>query len=136
LAIAELRAILSSGDVRRCHLVASDLPPWQVEVVIDGIGNFQQSADDLFECVRGLAEQLKPHGIRICYNGMRRDVRPSPMARESTGAKFIYRFKLGEPADPRLAVPIFAEAPCDAIVWPEDQDAYYEQWVASIRGSR
>jgi hypothetical protein len=106
-----------------------------VEIVVDGLGGFQQSADDLFECLRGLAEQLRRHGARICCNGMRRDVRPSPMARESGGARFLYRFKLGEPADPRSVVPIFAEAPCDTVVWPEDQDAYYEQWVASITGS-
>jgi len=132
MAIERLPIVFADGSLSYCQATASDKPPWRIEFAIDEIGVIERSGDDLFDCLREIAGELRTHGARICCNGMRRDVRPSPMARESGGAKFVYQFKIGEPADPRSVLPLLGEAPCESTVSPEEQDAFYERWVSSV----
>lgn len=132
MALINLRILLPDGFIATCPAEASDRAPWRLCIDVANVGVFEEVADDLFECLRAIARRLNDHGARICCNGMLRDVRPSPMAREASGARWLYQFQIGQPADPRSIVPLFGEAPCESTVLPDEQDVFYEQWISSV----
>ena len=66
---------------------------WAVSVVCTAFGTAEAQADDAFEALCLVREQLEPYGWRIGVAGSQRDVWPSGMARDQGGGKVAYRFE-------------------------------------------
>ncbi len=82
---------------------------WVVEIVSAGFGKAEAQADDAFEALCLIREELEPFGWRIGVAGAQADVWPSGMARDQGGGLRAYRMtpeRVGdlvdtfEPVDP------------------------------------
>jgi hypothetical protein len=65
---------------------------WAVTINCPEFGTVHAEADDAFEALCVVREQLEPHGWRIGVAGAQVDVWPSGMARDQGGGKVAYRF--------------------------------------------
>ena len=79
---------------------------WAVSIACPAFGAARAEADDAFEALCLVREQLEPHGWRIGVAGAQVNVWPSGMARDQGGGKVAYRFESPElvevfaPVDP------------------------------------
>ena len=64
---------------------------WVVEIVSAGFGRAEAQADDAFEALCIIREELEPFGWRIGVAGAQADVWPSGMARDQGGGLRAYR---------------------------------------------
>ncbi|MFS0732161.1 hypothetical protein ABC304_09150 [Microbacterium sp. 1P10UB] len=83
---------------------------WAVTVTSPAFGTMEASADDAFEALWRIREELEPLGWRIGVAGAQADVWPSGMARDQGGGLSAYRVGGGDgesvvdtfaPVDPR-----------------------------------
>ncbi|WP_211323500.1 hypothetical protein [Prauserella marina] len=65
---------------------------WAVSIVCPAFGTALAEADDAFEALCLVREQLEPYGWRIGVAGAQVDVWPSGMARDQGGGQVAYRF--------------------------------------------
>lgn len=88
---------------------------WVVEIVSAGFGTAQARADDAFEALCLIREELEPFGWQIGVAGAQADVWPSGMARDQGGGLRAYRMtgeRVGdlvdtfEPVDPRTVTTV------------------------------
>lgn len=87
---------------------------WIVEIEADG-GQVEARADDAFEALCVIREQLESAGLRIGVAGAQRDVWPSGMSRDQGGGLVAYRMTAAgaagmvdtfEPVDPAAVVTV------------------------------
>lgn len=64
---------------------------WVVEIHCSGFGTATARADDAFEGLCDIREELEPYGWRIGVAGAQADVWPSGMARDQGGGQRAYR---------------------------------------------
>ena len=88
---------------------------WVVEIVSAGFGTALARADDAFEALCLIREELEPFGWRIGVAGAQVDVWPSGMARDQGGGLRAYRMtgeRVGdlvdtfEPVDPQTVTTV------------------------------
>lgn len=92
-----------------------DQTSWVVEIVSAGFGTARARADDAFEALCLIREELEPFGWRIGVAGAQVDVWPSGMARDQGGGLRAYRItgeQVGdlvdtfEPVDPQTVTTV------------------------------
>ncbi|WP_307861031.1 hypothetical protein [Microbacterium sp. SD291] len=76
-----------------------DRTSWIVEIVSAGFGTAQARADDAFEALCLIREELEPFGWRIGVAGAQADVWPSGMARDQGGGQRAYRMTTEQVGD-------------------------------------
>lgn len=88
---------------------------WIVEIRSSGFGTAQARADDAFEALCLIRDELEPFGWRIGVAGAQSDVWPSGMARDQGGGLRAYRMTTGqiedlvdtfEPVDPETTTTV------------------------------
>ncbi len=85
---------------------------WAVQITGPALGIIDAIADDAFEALCLVREQLEPHGWLIGVAGAQEDVWPSGMARDQGGGKVAYRFEspdvveVFEPVDPQTVTTV------------------------------
>lgn len=72
---------------------------WVVTIVSAGFGTAQARADDAFEALCIVREELEPFGWRIGVAGAQADVWPSGMARDQGGGLRAYRMTAEQVGD-------------------------------------
>ncbi len=91
-------------------------------------------AGDFFEALCMIRLTLeKENLIPFCY-GASLNVFPSNMARQMGLGHSAYRMEMGKPAGKGNLVPIFSQGKDIFPASVERQHAYFEAWVASLRG--
>lgn len=91
-------------------------------------------AGDFFEALCMIRLTLEKESlIPFCY-GASLNVFPSNMARQMGLGHSAYRMEMGTPAKRESLVPIFAQGEDVVPASVERQRAYFDDWVASLRG--
>ena len=72
---------------------------WIVTVASPELGSVEAGADDAFEALCRVREQVEPGGWRLGVAGAQVDVWPSGMARDQGGGLRAYRLTPGGPGD-------------------------------------
>ncbi|WP_206477145.1 hypothetical protein [Microbacterium sp. KRD172] len=72
---------------------------WEVEIRCSGFGTAEARADDAFEALCLVREELEPFGWRIGVAGAQADVWPSGMARDQGGGQRAYRMTAEQVGD-------------------------------------
>ena len=122
-----------SGEILESMVTIVEEPEsFQLEVHLrDEI--FSGEAGDVFEAFAQARGSLWRRGIlALCY-GASRNVFPSPMARDMGGGMKAYRLAIGHQALSKDLVFIFDTGPDVDPVPPEEQAAFYNQWLVSLR---
>jgi len=70
---------------------SADYRSWTVSIESAGFGKAEAQADDAFEALCIIREELEPFGWRIGVAGAQADVWPSGMARDQGGGLRAYR---------------------------------------------
>lgn len=90
-------------------------------------------APDFFDAFAQVRRRLWERKILpLCY-GASRNVFPSTMSRDMGGGVKAYRLTLGQHAKREDLVFLFDTGPDIEPVTPEEQEEFYERWVASPR---
>ncbi|WP_232333730.1 hypothetical protein [Agromyces laixinhei] len=85
---------------------------WAVSIVCPAFGTAEARANDAFEALCLVREQLEPYGWRIGLAGSQVDVWPSGMARDQGGGLVAYRFdapdlvEVFQPVDPETVTTV------------------------------
>ncbi|MGH3587555.1 MAG: Clp protease N-terminal domain-containing protein [Pseudonocardia sp.] len=92
----------------------------------------QADADDLFEALARIREQLEPHDWFVAVQGARLDAFPSAAQRETTAGLSVHITRIGEPATPDDVAEIFAEADPASLATVTAQRQHSEAWQRSL----
>jgi hypothetical protein len=92
-------------------------------------------ADDMFEALVRIREQLEPQGWFVAVQGSRLDAFPSAMQREMAGGLNVYLMRMGEPVRLQDVVETFAEADPSTLATVSTQRKHVEEWVSSVRSA-
>jgi Clp amino terminal domain, pathogenicity island component len=96
-------------------------------------------ADDMFEALVRIREQLEPQGWFVAVQGSRLDVFPTAMQREMAGGLNVQVMRMGEQARLGDVVETFAEADPSTLAMVAAQRERAEEWMRSVQegvGSR
>jgi hypothetical protein len=105
-------------------------PSCWLQLAADGI-NESSTGMDYFESVTIIRRRLAKRGIfPLCYAASR-NVWPSGMARDMAEGLAAYKLKMGSPGEER--VHIFDQGPDVDPVTPEEQKAFSEVWLKSLK---
>lgn len=110
---------------------------WLVEIVSAGFGTAQARADDAFEALCLVREELEPFGWRIGVVGAQADVWPSGMARDQGGGQRAYRMtaeQVGDLVD--TFEPVDPVSVATVALQRAETDRLYEAIRRSAHGSR
>jgi hypothetical protein len=94
----------------------------------------QADADDLFEVLVRIREQLEPQGWFVAVQGSRLDTFPSGMQRDMGVGLSVYVLRMGEPARLGDVVETFAEADPSLLATVDAQHRHTADWQSSIQG--
>ncbi len=115
-------------DRRRFVLVVRDLGGHRFELIGWGpTGAHAVTADDPFEALRLVRQEVEPLGWRLAVQGSRRDTWPSEMLRDQLDRAAVYVL----PADPTVepeTVATFDPAPEESLATIAEQEAAWEAW--------
>ena len=90
-------------------------------------------APDFFDAFAQVRNTLWERKILpLCY-GASRNVFPSPMSRDMGGGVKAYRLTLGQHAKREDLVFLFDTGPDIEPVLPQEQEEFYERWLASSK---
>lgn len=90
-------------------------------------------ADDFFEALTAVRQQLEMHGLLPLVWGASRDVYTSPMARDLSHGQLAWRLVPGcKPAKDQL-LNIFESGADMQVVSVAEQRACFEHWLASVK---
>jgi hypothetical protein len=89
--------------------------------------------EDFFHALQVLRGKLEPDGWRLCCYGASRNVYPSPMSRDMSRGLKAYRSVLGTPGRTKDLVEIFAVGEDFEPATVEEQLAFHQAWLASLR---
>jgi hypothetical protein len=90
-------------------------------------------ADDMFEALVCIREQLEPQGWFVAVQGSRRDVYPTAMQREMAGGLNVQVMRMGEQARLGDVVETFDEADPSTLATVAAQRAHAVEWERSVR---
>ncbi|NJK65057.1 MAG: hypothetical protein HC921_22205 [Synechococcaceae cyanobacterium SM2_3_1] len=90
-------------------------------------------ADDLFECLRIIRQQLEiERGYKILCKGAKQNVHPSSLSRQMNGGVSAYELTMGSPARMECIINIFDEANPEEVDTVDHQMEFYRRWVESL----
>ena len=132
-----LKIKLSEDSYTDGHLTLHDeIPSHPDDVQLDiSFSERKESvvAHDFFEALVMLRKKLETENVWLCCNGAAENVYPSAMARSMGGGLKAYKLTLGEQAKTEDLVAIFE----DSLGLPPSpvltQQAFYDQWLRSLR---
>jgi len=127
-----IQAVGSDGSDMQYLLSISEEPPWRITISSDDEDDLVFEADDLFNALVDLREKLDRSGIKLLCNGARKDVYPSGMSRSMGGGRKAYVIRKGHPARMASLLDIFDPADIDSVVSVCEQQAFHEEWFASL----
>jgi hypothetical protein len=107
-----------TDDGDRCTLTAT----------APGGATWSGTGDDWFDALRAVRVALEPTGHRPLCAGARVNARVSGMLADSTRGEYVYLLEPGRSAEE--TVWIFAPAEPSEVAGVEEQDAFYERWLA------
>ena len=128
----EIPLRLSSGETHPAEVTLLDEgEDCTLELRFDG-ECLSATDEDFFDAFAQIRKVLWERGIvPLCY-GASRDVFPSAMARSMGGGVKAYRRTLGAHSRLEDLVFIFDGGPDIEPVSPEEQEEFYDQWLASL----
>jgi hypothetical protein len=94
----------------------------------------QADADDLFEALVRIREQLEPQGWFVAVQGSRLGVYPTAMQREMAGGLNVQVMRMGEQARLGDVVETFAEADPSTLATVAAQRERAMEWERSVSG--
>jgi hypothetical protein len=109
----------------------STSPPWKLEIETPEIFHKIVEADDLFQALKEARVTAESIDLFFLCNGARKDVYPSPMARNMGGGIVAYELTLGKQALRKDLVKIFDNTD-KAVCSPREQEEHYQQWLSSL----
>jgi len=119
---AELTAVVS---------IDHDSEESRVTLAWDG-ETLSVAAEDYFEAFIVIRRALAERGIvPLCY-GASRNAYPSSMSRSMGGGLQVYRMATGQQARQQTLVSIFDTGPDVDPASPEEQRAFFEEWLGSL----
>ena len=92
----------------------------------------EAEASDYFEALQKVRRDLATRGLDVLCYGSSRDVYPSGMGRSMGLGLKAYRLTIGKQATGPLLV-IFDSGPDIDLASVEEQDRYFQDWIASLR---
>ena len=128
-----VRVRLGDGSIKHSLVEYSNTPPWTLKFSGLELKRREFSGDDLFETLTELRRELETIDAKLLCAGARADVFPSGMSRGMGGGKKAYITRLGHQAVRTDLVDIFDDAEPDAVGTVEEQRAFHQQWVQSLR---
>ena len=128
---ATVKLLQSNGQVKDLVLRYSIQSPWFIESPFDPGKKYE--GDDLFQCLQSLRSDLEETGARLLCNGSRVNSYPSRMSREMGGARKVCILCKGRQAGSGDLVDTFGDAPADCVGTVAEQEAFYHDWIASLR---
>ncbi len=102
---------------------------WVVELTCAAFDPVHAQADDAFEALCTIREQVEPHGWRIGVAGAQADVWPSGMSRDQGGGLVVYRMTSEGAAE---ILDTFAPVNPDSVVDLAEQRAEIDRLFAEI----
>jgi hypothetical protein len=91
------------------------------------------SANDMFEALVKIREQLELHGWFVAVQGARVDTFPTMLQREATGGMNVHVIHMGTPARSRDVVETLAEADPSKLATVAAQRAFADEWLRSVQ---
>lgn len=113
-------------------LYYSNEEPWSIKLVLEGSKEFVADGSDLFDALINLRKILYSHGLFILCKGAHVNVYPSPMSRSMSGGLMAYELTKGQPASRKNLVNVFDEGDESVVGSPDDQIAFYKEWLDSL----
>ncbi|WP_353399356.1 hypothetical protein [Hydrogenophaga sp. 5NK40-0174] len=89
------------------------------------------NADDWFQALQAIREQLEPQSAFLCCQGARLNVYPSGMSRDMGGGRMAYVLVMEEHAQPARLVDIFDPADDSDFSTVAEQNAFFARWLKS-----
>jgi hypothetical protein len=135
LDMSEIKVIQArhpDGTKEECSVEISNGPDWKRLFSGVGLENRLFTGNDLFAAFISLRRALEESGIKLLCAGFRPDVYPSGMSRSMGGGRKAYVTKLGQPAR-SAPVDIFDFSDAELIGSVSEQQAFHDQWVASLQ---
>lgn len=123
-----VRATITLRPVRDGHQVELSM---QIEEE-----RFSAIEDDDFGAFCLVRRQLEARGWLVLCNGSSRNVFPSPMSRDMGGGVMAFVLTIGKPASMENLVHIFERTIRIDPVTVDEQERFYEQWLASSKRGR
>ena len=124
----------SDGRIEDAWIDVAKAPPWRLTFCGSG-RTIEREANDLFEALIQLREELAKLGAVPLCAGARRDVFPSGMSRSMGGARKAYVTRAGQDPGAADLVDIF-EVARDNIGSVAEQAAFHRDWIESLRRKR
>jgi hypothetical protein len=128
--------ITCDGSLSRARLEWTDQPPWRVVMHLPGLSPVESSGEDLFACLSAIRQIIDRNGWHVCVEGARTNAWPSRMSSQMGGARMVYILSLGRQARHSDLRFIFDDAPCETVGSVEEQRAFSERWLESLRDER
>lgn len=122
-----------SGVLESCDIEFDKGSPIDVRVQTQCLGVVRFADNDLFGALSKLRLRLEQKGYLLLCNAARKDAYPSRMAREMGGGRNIYLLRPGMQARREDLVDIFGEASFDQVGTVAEQNAFYENWIRSLK---
>jgi hypothetical protein len=95
-------------------------------------GSLSATGSDYFEAFIAIRRKLAQHElVPLCY-GASRNVWPKGILRGMNGGLKAFRMTLGQPARTQDVEYIFDSGPDVDPCTPEEQQAFFQQWLASL----
>lgn len=127
-----IRVRRADGGVEEGRLRIAVSPPWSLSLSVSGRATINVAAEDLFDALCHLREQLEGVGAQLLCAGAQRNVFPSGMSRSMGGGRRAYVLRPGRRPTPEDLVDIFDEA--EDLVTVREQREFYAAWTRSLQG--
>ncbi|MEU8782537.1 hypothetical protein [Streptomyces sp. NPDC048637] len=121
-----------NGDQQADGVLRWEGENYDFTVTADGPwGHVTGRADDCFEALTRIREQIEPQGWLLGVNGSRRDTWPSGMCRD-TGGFLVCLLRPGLRPTGADRIQTFHPAPRETLATVAEQIAFEEQWSQSL----
>ena len=131
--VKHMKAKLADGTLRGFHVKTSEDVPWSIEFQ-SGDGTARRfEARDLFEALQEMRTELECEGWQLLCAGARPDLAVSGMSRSMGGGRKGYIVQLGRPARQTDMVDIFDYAEPAVVGTVQQQQAYFQAWLESLK---
>jgi hypothetical protein len=94
--------------------------------------NLEAESDDCFSALQDVRRVLKKDELAAYCYGSSRNVFPSGLSRSMGDGRKAYKLSLGKQGRMADLVDIFAVGPDIELASVEDQEEFFQQWIASL----
>jgi hypothetical protein len=129
-----IRAVDAAGGEHECRITCDVAGrAYHLTAIVDRGEPLSVEAGDCFEGLRLIRRQLDRENLRLCCAGARRDVWSSGMQRDMGMGLTAYVLTVPRTEQRPPVVGIFDAAETDTVATVADQEAFYQEWLASPR---